>query len=255
MVLPGMFAALCLMGPEVETKKPETYEQKLEIIEEKRGELGRRWLEAATEEQKDEIRNEARAFVVKAIIKDIFPAWKGMPWTMAVIKDGLRPDALMPGEKGKGISCSFFITSVLMNAGLKLDTRAKFARSIALHIERSLAPDPADLHRFYHVTPEKLEKKMVALGEGLYIVGLNCHIGFIVVKGKKARFVHASYIEPYKVVNERLLKSQAIMNSEKSGYVVTTLFQDDRLIEHWLEAKPVLFQKFGPGKKKGSGKK
>ena len=74
-------------------------------------------------------------------------------------------------------------------------------------------------------------------------MGLNCHIGFIVVKGNKARFVHASYVDPWMVVDERLAKAEAIENSEKSGYVVTTLFQDEYLIEHWLTGEPVPFQK------------
>jgi hypothetical protein len=45
------------------------------------------------------------------------------------------------------------------------------------------------------------------------------------------------------VVDERLSEAETIHLSENSGYVVTTLFQDERLIEHWLTGEPVPFSK------------
>lgn len=223
--------------------KLEDFPETLEKIKKRQKIFSALWKKAGTEKEKDLVRTSARAFVASTIINDIFPVWMGTPWTMYAVKDGLKPDALMPCEEGKGISCSYFIASVLTNAGLYLESRSRFAGAIALHIQRSLAPAFEDLHRYHKVTPEQLEKKLTALGEGLYLVGLNCHVGFIVVKKDEARFVHASYVEPYMVVDERVSKSLAIENSIKSGYVVTPLFQDDRLIEFWMEGKTVPLEK------------
>ncbi|MBW2261498.1 MAG: hypothetical protein JRG91_05940 [Deltaproteobacteria bacterium] len=220
-----------------------TFEQTLASIAKKQASLSARWSKADTKQEREAVRKEARAFVTEAIVESIFPAWMGTPWTMYAVKDGLKPDALYPGEEGKGVSCSYFIASILTNAGLRLESRSAFAGAIALHIQRSLAPDEEDLHRYWNVTPAEFEDRLVALGEGLYIVGLNCHVGFIVVEGGEARFVHSSYVDPFEVVDEKVDASEAIANSEKSGYVVTTLFKDDRLIEHWLEGKEVAFQK------------
>lgn len=225
-------------------EEPLDFDGKLGRIREGHKLLMSRYEHASTAAEREAVRQEARTFVIEAIVRDIFPEWMGTPWTMYAVKDGLEPDALVPHEEGKGVSCSYFITSVLANAGLLLESRRKFAGAIAIHIQRSLAPDQDDLHRYWNTTPEELEDKLVALGDGLYLVGLNCHIGFIVVDGGEARFVHSSYVEPYMVVDERLCTSQAIANSEGSGYVVTTLFEDERLIEHWLTGTEVPFQKF-----------
>jgi len=211
-------------------------------VKKKQKALSTLWSQASSEDAKDKVRTAARKFLARTIVDDILPAWKGTPWTMYAVKDGLKPDALMPNEKGKGTSCSYFVASVLTNAGLKLESRAAFAKVIAVRIQKSLAPEPRDLHRYHKVSPEKLEQKLLSLGPGLYLVGLNCHIGFITVGDKKVRFVHASYLEPYRVVEEALTKSQAIEKSFKSGYVVTPLFQDDRLVEFWLEGRPVPLQ-------------
>jgi hypothetical protein len=228
----------------LQKKKLAEFGHTRETIEKTRAKLAKQWKAEKTDEQRRKVRDEARRFVVSTIVQDIFPAWMGTPWTMYAIEDGLKPDALYPHEEGKGTSCSYFVATVLVNAGLVLETRKKFAGGIASHIQRSLAPDEEDLHRWWKTTPGELEEKVTALGDGLYLVGLNCHIGFIVVEGKEARFVHASYLEPWKVVDEKLSKAEAIVRSEKSGYVVTALFQDDRLIEHWLTAEPVPFQEF-----------
>jgi len=194
-----------------------------------------RWKQAKDGEDRDRIRDQARKFVVKTITRQIFPPWMGTPWHM-----GEDDDAAMPHQKGKRISCSMFVTAVLQNAGLQLDNRKRWADSRALYIQRSLAPDPADLHRFFSVPPDELAKKLRKLEDGLYLIGLNCHVGFIVIQNKKVRFVHSNYVDPEEgVVDEPLEASQAILNSQPTGYWVTPIFKDDRLIEFWLEGKPV----------------
>ena len=134
---------------------------------------------------------------------------------------------------------------MLQNAGLRLVNRYRFAQAPALHIQRSLAPARGDLHRHYSVPATVLKKRLLKLGAGLYLIGLNCHIGFLVVTDRDVRFIHASYTEPTVVVNEPLVTSRAIINSRKAGYVVTPLFADERLVGMWLTGRPVPFQKLG----------
>jgi len=209
-------------------------------IEVRRVALGARF-ECGDAGERARVREEARSYVVDALVEEIFPRWMGMPWTMAIIRDGLRPDARVPWEEGRGVSCSFFVVSTLENAGLRLAGRRTFAGAVALPVQRSLSPRKQDLRRWHGIGPEELRRRMLAWGEGLYIAGLDCHIGFIVVRDGRARFVHSSYTEPFRVVDEPLQKAAAIANS--SGYVVTALFRDDRLIDHWLTGRPVPFSK------------
>jgi hypothetical protein len=218
----------------------ESFEDVVARIEKRRQELCSRYRRGGPE-VRAAVRDEARRYVVDAMVEQIFPRWLGMPWTMAVIRDGLKPDARVPWEKGRGVSCSFFVTSTLENAGLRLAGRRVFAGAVSLPVQRSLSPRKRDLRRWHGIGPAGLKRKMLAWGDGLYIVGLNCHIGYIVVRDRDVRFVHSSYTEPFEVVDEPLVDAAAIAYSP--GYVVTALFRDDRLIDYWLTGRRVPFQK------------
>ena len=137
------------------------------------------------------------------------------------------------------ISCSYFLTAALQNAGLVLESRARFAQAPAAWIERALLPPGGQIHRYGNLSGEELEQRLVGLGDGLYVVGLNIHVGFIVVAGGHASFVHSSYTPPGTVVNEPVVSSMAIALSRSKGYWVSPLFKDDRIIEMWLRHQPV----------------
>lgn len=220
-----------------------SFEDVVARIERRRQELYSRYRSGGPK-VRSAVRDEARRYVVDALVEQIFPRWLGMPWTMAIIEDGLRPDARVPWEEGRGISCSFFVVSTLENAGLRLAGRRVFAGAVSLPVQRSLSPRRQDLRRWHGIGPAGLKRKMLAWGDGLYLVGLNCHIGYIAVRDGDVRFVHASYTEPYRVVDEPLAGAAAIAYSP--GYVVTALFRDDRLIEHWLSGRRVPFEKSKP---------
>jgi hypothetical protein len=230
------------------TKSGQAFLETVARIEADRRALFERW-NAADRDGREAVREEARACVIEAITREIFPGWMGMPWTMAGMQEGLKPNASVPGERGRGVSCSWFVVSVLRNAGLRFAGPPRFAGTIAVHFEHSIAP--GQIKRFWDTTPEALERKLVALGPGLWVIGLNCHIGFVHVTADRAWFVHSSYVEPYAVVREAISTSEAIALSEDRGYVLAPLFRDTRLIEHWLSGRPVPFEQLPRAVKAG----
>jgi hypothetical protein len=127
-----------------------------------------------------------------------FPAWMGTPW-------GLGPSstASRPHEPGKVVGCSYFVTGVLQNAGLRLSSRGRFAQAPSLLMQQALTSDPAALHRYGNLEAAELRKRLLALGDGLYIVGLNIHTGFLLVRAGEVRVIHASYAPPNQVVESR----------------------------------------------------
>lgn len=239
-VVASFFAGAVSSAKPSENEK-ETFEQKLERIESMRRQFHERWKKAKGKEAKNVVRAEAREFVVDTIANDLVPAWLGTPWTMAVIKDGLKPNAQRPGQKGRGISCSWFVVRILENAGLRFVSNTAFAGTISIHFQRALTLRKKDLHRYWNTSPTQLKTRFLALGDGLYVIGLNCHIGLVHVRGERVRFLHSSYIEPWEVVIEDLTSSQAIAFSEDAGYVVTPLFLDNRLIDYWITGTRVPF--------------
>jgi len=50
-------------------------------------------------------------------------------------------------------------------------------------------------------------------GPGIYIVGLDIHVGFIVNTGGEVYLVHSSYVEPYTVVKEKAIDSLILSSS------------------------------------------
>src|SRR5262245_43386504 len=207
----------------------------LERVEARRGELGARYAAARGTRARAAIREEARRFVVSTLVSQIFPAWMGMP-----SGGGAQATASLPHEPGMYISCSYFLTAALQNAGLVLESRARFAQAPALWIQRALLPPGGVVHRYGQLSPVELERRLVdELGDGLYVVGLNIHVGFIVVEHGHARFVHSSYTPPGTVVDEPVVSSMAIALSQSKGYWVSPLFRDDRIVEMWLRHQPV----------------
>jgi hypothetical protein len=199
-----------------------------------RSALGARYAASRGGRARAAIRDEARRFIVSTLVTDVFPAWMGMPSGA-----GAGATAALPHEPGMFISCSYFLTAALQNAGLVLESRARFAQAPAAWIERALLPPGGQIHRYGNLSPEELAQRLVALGDGLYVVGLNIHVGFIVVDDGHARFVHSSYTPPGTVVNEPVASSMAIALSQRAGYWVSPLFKDDRIIELWLRHQPV----------------
>jgi hypothetical protein len=210
------------------------YRTVLDQVQARRTELGARYAAARGGRARAAIREEARRFVVDTLVTQVFPAWMGMP-----SGGGPQATASLPHEPGMYISCSYFLTAALQNAGVVLESRARFAQAPAAWIERALLPPGGQIHRFGNLSGGELEQRMVALGDGLYVVGLNIHVGFIVVRERHAWFVHSSYTPPGTVVNEPVVESMAIALSRRKGYWVSPLFQDDRIVELWLRHQPV----------------
>ena len=166
-----------------------------EQVAARRSELGARYAAARGARARAAIRDEARRFIVDTLESRVFPAWMGMPSA-----GGPQATASLPHQPGMYISCSYFLTAALQNAGLVLESRARFAQAPAAWIERALLPPGGQIHRYGNLSPEELERRLVELGEGLYVVGLDIHVGFIVVRDGHAWFVHSSYTPPGTVV-------------------------------------------------------
>lgn len=168
----------------------------------------------------------ARKALQASIVDTLLPAWIGTDWAF-------HGTAERPGAP-EGIACGYFVATILEHAGLRLESRRKFGQATALAIQKALVADPHAHHRIFSVPAETLERRLRDLGDGLYVIGLDVHVGFVVVKGDAVRMVHASYTDAHKVIDEPLISAKAIANSRTAGYFVTSLLADDALVLAWL---------------------
>jgi len=97
-----------------------------------------------------------------------------------------------------------------------------------------------------------MAEKTAALGDGLYLIGLRNHIGFVRVVDGVASFIHSgpSGSKAAAVQSEALADAPTVVSSRPSGYFVTPVVtaagdEGGRLVDHWLGSKPIPFQKLG----------
>jgi hypothetical protein len=210
-------------------------------LEARRTELADRYARARAADARAVVLADASAAFLDAV-DDLVAPWMGTPWGL-----GTNSTARRPHEPGMTVGCSYFVTSILQGAGVALDNRYHFAQAAALHIQRSLVgAGRAGIHRFLSIPPAELAPKIAALGDGLYLIGLSNHVGFVIVRGAGVRFVHASYTNDRAVSDEPLATAAAIAASQPSGYFVSPLVTragtaDDWLVDRWLRGATITF--------------
>lgn len=234
--LSAAVVGLALLGPTAPRDRRREFDAAEARLTTARATLVTRFSAAATEEARQAVREEARQVVVSEIVDRLFPLWLGKPWAM-------EGTASRPDTADGTVACGYFVAAVLENAGLRLQSRIRLSQAPALSIQRALVSDKAAVHRFVSIPPAHLAREIAALGEGLYIIGLNIHVGFVVVRGGDVRFVHASYTGAQVVTDEPLAEAEAIALSQRAGYFVSPVFQGggagNFLIDRWLQAQAV----------------
>lgn len=186
--------------------------------------LGLRFCESANKESRDAIVHEARAQVYQQITASLFPYWYGTDYDF-------NGTTQVP-RKGR-IACGYFVTTVLEQAGFQLD-RVGLARAPSEQMISELIQEQ-HIYRFSRSSLEVFLNKAQELGEGLYLVGLDTHTGFLWHDGAELYFVHASGRAPRCVVKEKASESWSL---KKSKYrVLGSLTADYLLLLRWLRQK------------------
>ena len=170
----------------------------------------------------------ARRAAAREVVLDFFdrstlPAWTGTPWSFYGQTD-------TPGQGS--IACGYFVTTALAHAGLRVDHLA-LAKLRSTWIVSTLAGE--DMLTLRDVPPiQVLHHAQTAFGDGLWVVGLDNHVGFLRSDNREIRFCHADYSGPG-VRCEDPLASAAFASSI---YVIGPAWPDVR-VEDWLAGRAV----------------
>ena len=127
------------------------------------------------------------------------------------------------------------MTTVLRDAGVRLN-RVSLAQQASENIIKSLTTEP-NIQRFRNATLENFVKEVRKTGVGLYLVGLDFHVGFILHDGAEIYFIHASYVEPSEVIREKA-DGSAVLASSKYR-VIGKISGDDQFIVKWLNQSSI----------------
>lgn len=202
------------------------YQSTLKNLAAERLQLAEQYQQAANQIARKEILEKAREKFVASIDKEIFPFWDGTDWDFYGTTE-------QPG-KGK-IACGYFVTTVLRDAGVRVN-RVSLAQQASENIIKSLTSEP-HIRRFRNASIKNFVAEIRQTGGGLYVVGLDFHVGFILHDNAEVYFIHSSYVEPSEVIREKAVESTVLANSKYR--VVGNISGDDQLLIKWLKQQSI----------------
>ena len=161
----------------------------------------------------------ARNYLFDRITLDILPAWYGTPWDF-------NGTTRTPGTST--IACGYFVNTVLQDAGFKLP-RIKWSQMAAEPITVKLCHR---IKRFRDRPVSDVVTYIQTQGDGLYKVGLDNHVGFIVARNGIVRFVHSNYYQrEVGVMSEPLDGNNPLAHSR---YRIVGSVLGDALVIAWI---------------------
>lgn len=204
---------------------PETYAHLTTDLARWRGELSIRHAAARNDEQREHVENDAR-LVLEAALPAMMRCWLGTPWDF-------NGTARKPGE-GQ-IACGYFVATVLKDAGFLVD-RYKLAQQPSENILRSFLPKSScslDVGKDYPQFAAELETRE----PGIYLIGLDTHVAFVIVGDGSFRFIHSSGSRPWCVVDEDRDEAEVLKRS--NWRMLGHLTADRTVLRRWLKQEKI----------------
>ena len=164
---------------------------------------------------------EAREYLFNTIYSNVFPYWYGTKWDF---------NGTTRTPKQGYIACGYFVTNVLADVGFNIP-RIGWAQSASEVFIRKLAPNR--LKRFSNRPISEVERYLKTTGNGLYLVGLDSHVGFIVVNNDKIEFIHSNYYQANIGVMSEEIDSWNPLND--SSYRIVGKLLSDEMVINWLD--------------------
>jgi len=157
-----------------------------------------------------------------AVLNRLGPFWHGTPHSY-------YGTTVKPGQGH--IACGYFVSTLFQHAGVKVN-RIKLAQQPSADIINTFTHKKY-IRRYSHVPIKHFVQEIKKWGDGLYIVGLDFHVGFISVEKSHVRFIHASGFYPKCVINESAKNSPSLIVSKLR--VVGKISADPVFLRKWLK--------------------
>ena len=160
------------------------------------------------------------------MINEIVPFWYGTTWDFNGHTDN-------PND-GK-IACGYFVSTTLKHLNFNVN-RFKMAQQGGLNIAKAFQ-QRKELKIYSNPSYATLKKKLnQTYKNGIYFVGLDNHVGYILIKNKEIYFLHASYCDN-KVVIELAEKSACF---QSKLYVFSEITTNRKLIKKWILSEKLI---------------
>ncbi|QCE40930.1 hypothetical protein [Psychroserpens sp. NJDZ02] len=171
----------------------------------------------------------ASNYLYDKLINVLTPHWYGTTWDFNgytnTPNDGL-------------IACGYFVSTTLKHLDFKVN-RYKMAQQAGLHEAIALQPK-SQLKTYSNLTFDALKDKLNQVyNDGIYFVGLDNHVGYVLIKDKELYFLHSSYCDD-KVVIELAETSPCF---QSNLYVFAEITTNANLIKKWIFSETLVIPK------------
>ena len=201
------------------TKKPDAdYDTVKARIRAQQQRFSKRYADAS-EKDRAAVLSDAKKYLINTIHDTIFAYWYDTPWSFY--------GATRTPRQGH-IACGYFVTTVLADAGFQIP----YVKWAQLASENVIVKIAADIKRFSNRPMSEVIAYINKTGDGLYIAGLDCHIGYIYKSDTTLRFVHSNYYQAeIGVMSEPLVGDNPLNNSK---YRVIGKLLSTEMVRNWV---------------------
>lgn len=204
---------------------PQRYAVLVSELQRWRADLSKRLKQAKTPAERAAVEHDAR-ILLETTLPEMMRCWLGTPWDF-------NGTAAKPG--GGKIACGYFVSTVLVDAGFKVD-RFQLAQQASGNILRSFL-EKDDCRLTVDQPYDQFAAAVRKAEPGIYLLGLDTHVGFLVVTQDGFRMLHSSGSQPWCVVDEDRDHAWALKKS--SWRMIGNLTSDSRVIRRWLKADKI----------------
>ena len=220
----GIFE-IFLTGKTKAVPDTERYEVLVGELQRWRENLSQAYDRARTAEQKAAVEGDARV-LLDLILPEMMRCWVGTPYDF-------NGTAEKPGSER--IACGYYVSTVIRDAGFRVN-RYKLAQQPSENIMRTFLPGDAcelKVSEDYAVYADWLER----MEPGVYLIGLDTHVGFIVVRPDGMRFFHSSGADSVGVVEQSRENAWALRKS--NWRMLGHLTAEPGVMRMWLNGDQV----------------
>ena len=200
---------------------PQTYAALVSELARWRTDLAKRHRQAKTAEERAAMEHDAR-IILEQTLPAMMRCWLGTPWDF-------NGTAAKPG--GGKIACGYLVSTVLMDAGFGVD-RYQLAQQPSGNILRTFL-GKNDCHlttgQAYATFADATEHSE----HGIYLLGLDTHVAFLVVDEHGFRMIHSSGSRPWCVVDES--RGEAGVLQRSNWRMTGNLTGNPDVIRQWLK--------------------
>jgi len=188
-------------------------------ISSKKAELSRAYRDPKCD--KDSVVHCAQQFLFTTMTAKVFPCWYGTKWDYNGTTEKPRTGH---------IACGYFVTTTMRDLGFRIP-RVRWAQLPSESMIKEMT-SATNIKRYRFADINHIESEICAWGDGLYVVGMDNHTGFIMNHGGKCQFVHSDYFNWSRgVVSENLSSDHPLRTSKYR--VIGKVLTDDMVVK-WL---------------------